>query len=176
MSRVWKPSVTVAAVVERDGRFLLVEERMEDGLRINQPAGHLEPGETLQQAVMRETLEETAHPFTPTALLGIYLWRRPGPADATTYLRFAFTGELQERIAGRPLDRVIVQTVWLSRQVTAPPGRALAKPQMASRRSITVSCAHNPSGPASGKSPSPTLRATRPRLRRPLDTRRSATI
>ena len=119
MSRVWKPSVTVAAVVERDGRFLLVEERTEDGLRINQPAGHLEPGETLQQAVMREALEETAHPFTPTALLGIYLWRRPGPADATTYLRFAFTGELQERIAGRPLDRVIVQTVWLSRQELA---------------------------------------------------------
>ncbi len=119
MSRVWKPSVTVAAVVERDGRFLLVEERTEDGLRINQPAGHLEPGETLQQAVMREALEETAHPFTPTALLGIYLWRRPGPADATTYLRFAFTGELQERIAGRPLDRVIVQAVWLSRQELA---------------------------------------------------------
>jgi 8-oxo-dGTP pyrophosphatase MutT (NUDIX family) len=119
MSRVWKPSVTVAAVVERDGRFLLVEERTEDGLRINQPAGHLEPGETLQQAVMREALEETAHPFTPTALLGIYLWRRPGPADATTYLRFAFTGELQERIAGRPLDHMIVQTVWLSRQELA---------------------------------------------------------
>jgi len=86
----------------------------------NQSAGrHLEPGETLQQAVAREALEETAHPFTPTALLGIYLWRRPGPADATTYLRFAFTGELQERIAGRSLDRVIVQTVWLSRQELA---------------------------------------------------------
>src|ERR1700741_1025088 len=100
VSRVWKPSVTVAAVVERDGRFLLVEEHTEDGLRINQPAGHLDPGESLLQAVAREALEETAHPFTPTALLGIYLWRRPGTANGTAYLRFAFTGELGERIEG----------------------------------------------------------------------------
>jgi len=116
VSRVWKPSVTVAAVVERDGRFLLVEEHTDDGLRINQPAGHLERGETLLQAVTREALEETAHPFRPTALLGVYLWRSPSSAHAPTYLRFAFTGELDERIAGRELDRGIVRTVWMSRQ------------------------------------------------------------
>jgi len=115
VSRVWKPSVTVAAVVERDGRFLLVEEHTEEGLRINQPAGHLDPGETLVQAVAREALEETAHPFAPTALLGVYLWRRPA-ANSTTYLRFAFTGELGEAIAGRHLDHGIVRTLWLSRQ------------------------------------------------------------
>ena len=119
MSRVWKPSVTVAAVVERDGRFLLVEEHTESGLRINQPAGHLDPGETLQHAVAREALEETAHPFTPTALLGIYLWRSPDPSRTTTYLRFAFTGELGEAIAGRTLDHGIVRTLWLPPQEVA---------------------------------------------------------
>ena len=119
MSRPWKPSVTVAAVVERDGCFLLVEERTGEGLRINQPAGHLDPGETLQQAVTREALEETAHPFTPTALLGVYLWRSPEPLRPTTYLRFAFTGELGEAIAGRALDRGIVRTLWLTRQELA---------------------------------------------------------
>ena len=119
MSRVWKPSVTVAAVVERDGRFLLVEEHTDDGLRINQPAGHLEPGETLLQAVAREALEETAHPFHPTELLGMYLWRSPGPVRTATYLRFAFTGELGDRIAGQALDHGIVRTVWMSRQELA---------------------------------------------------------
>ena len=117
MSRIWKPSVTVAAVVERDGRFLLVEEYTDEGLRINQPAGHLDPGETLLQAAAREAMEETAHPFTPTALLGIYLWRRPGAANAhkTSYLRFAFTGELGAPVQGRRLDHGIVRTLWLTR-------------------------------------------------------------
>ena len=75
MARPWKPSVTVAAVVERDGRFLLVEEETSDGIRLNQPAGHLDPGETLVQAASRETMEETAHPFRPDALLGVYMAR-----------------------------------------------------------------------------------------------------
>jgi len=119
VSRVWKPSVTVAAVVERDGRFLLVEEHTESGLRINQPAGHLDPGETLQHAVAREALEETAHPFKPTALLGVYLWRSPDPSRTTTFLRFAFTGEVGDAIAGRALDHGIVRTLWLSRQELA---------------------------------------------------------
>jgi len=128
VSRLWKPSVTVAAVAEREGRFLLVEEHTEDGLRINQPAGHLEPGETLLQAVTRETLEETAHPFRPTALLGIYLWRSPEPDRAKTYLRFAFTGELDEPIAGLPLDHGIVRTLWLSRQELAQRSRQWRSP------------------------------------------------
>jgi 8-oxo-dGTP pyrophosphatase MutT (NUDIX family) len=106
--------VTVAAVVERDGRFLLVEEHAEGGLRINQPAGHLEPGETLAQAAAREAIEETGHPFEPTALLGVYLWRSTRSANATTYLRFAFTGTVGERIAGRALDGGIVRTLWLT--------------------------------------------------------------
>ena len=79
----WKPNVTVAAVIERDGRFLLVEEETSDGLMLNNPAGHLDPGESPEQACAREVLEETAHAFKPTALLGIYLARapvRPGTA------------------------------------------------------------------------------------------------
>ena len=70
--RQWKPNVTVAAVVERDGAFLLVEEQTRDGIRYNQPAGHLEDGESLIEAVIRETLEESACDFRPEALLGIY--------------------------------------------------------------------------------------------------------
>jgi len=112
VSRIWKPSVTVAAVVERDGRFLLVEEHTESGLRINQPAGHLEPGEALVDAAAREAIEETAHPFFPSALVGVYLWRADG--GGATYMRFAFTGNVGERIAGRALDRGIVRTLWLT--------------------------------------------------------------
>jgi 8-oxo-dGTP pyrophosphatase MutT (NUDIX family) len=113
----WKPSVTVAAVVEHDGRFLLVEERTADGVRLNQPAGHLDPGESLLAAAVRETLEETAHAFTPTRLIGIYLWRTPPRAHgaATTYLRLAFGGELGARQADRALDHGIVRTLWLTR-------------------------------------------------------------
>lgn len=77
--RPWKPNVTVAALIERDGRFLLVEEETEDGLRLNQPAGHLDEGESLIDACAREALEETAWQFTPVALVGIYQWPRPRP-------------------------------------------------------------------------------------------------
>src|SRR5574338_21017 len=90
MDRVWKPNVTVAAVIEQDGRFLLVEEETVDGLRFNQPAGHLEAGESLVQAAAREALEETAHRFRPESLVGVYQW--PRPDGAVTYLRFAFAG------------------------------------------------------------------------------------
>ena len=116
----WKPSVTVAAVIERDGRFLLVEEHTPEGLRLNNPAGHLDPGESPAEACARETLEETAHSFRPTALVGVYLSRfqRPGPQAGTvqdiTYLRFAFCGELGEAQAGRALDAGIVRTLWMS--------------------------------------------------------------
>jgi 8-oxo-dGTP pyrophosphatase MutT (NUDIX family) len=109
---VWKPNVTVAAVVERDGRFLLVEEDTRHGRLFNQPAGHLEAGESLTDAVARETLEETAHSFKPTALLGVYQYRHSG--DDVTYLRFAFTGEIVAHDPGRSLDEGIVRAAWLS--------------------------------------------------------------
>ena len=117
MTERWKPSVTVAAIIERAGRYLLVEEHTPEGLRLNNPAGHLDPGEGPVQACVREVLEETAHRFTPTALLGIYLSRfqRPKRGEDVTYLRLAFTGELGEVVAGRALDAGIVRTVWLTR-------------------------------------------------------------
>lgn len=122
MSQRWKPHVTVAAVVERDGRFLLVEEHTSDGLRLNNPAGHLDPGESLVQACSRETLEETAHAFHPTGLVGVYLSRGPKPApgapqtQVVTYLRFAFCGELGAFFADRRLDHGIVRTLWMTPQ------------------------------------------------------------
>lgn len=117
MSEIWKPSVTVASVIERDGHFLLVEEETSDGIRFNQPAGHLDPNESLPQAAARETMEEAALEFTPTALVGVYMTRyvssRTG--NDVTYLRFAFTGN-----AGRafdlPLDEGILRTVWMTRE------------------------------------------------------------
>lgn len=108
---VWKPNVTVAAVVERGGRFLLVEEETERGLLFNQPAGHLEEGESLVEAAVRETLEETACAFTPRALLGVYQYRSAG--SAIIYLRFAFIGEVGEPQPGRALDEGIVRAAWL---------------------------------------------------------------
>jgi len=113
----WKPNVTVAAVVEQDGRFLLIEEQTEDGLMLNQPAGHLERGESLPAAAAREALEESAHPFTPEYLIGIYHW--PDESKDVTYMRFAFGGALGAPLAGRALDVGIVRTVWLSRDEIA---------------------------------------------------------
>jgi 8-oxo-dGTP pyrophosphatase MutT (NUDIX family) len=110
--RTWKPNVTVAAVVERDGRFLLVEEETETGLRFNQPAGHLDQGESLVNAVAREALEETAHRFRPEFLVGIYQW--PKPDSDITYLRFAFGGSINGFDAERTLDAGIVRAVWLT--------------------------------------------------------------
>jgi phosphatase NudJ len=110
----WSPSVTVAAVIEDAGRYLLVEEHTPEGLRLNQPAGHLDPGESLLQAVVRETLEETARHFAPEALLGMYQARFQRPGQDVSYLRFAFCGTVGEAIAGRALDTPIVRTLWLS--------------------------------------------------------------
>ena len=116
MSTIWKPSVTVAAIIERDGKFLLVEEETSDGIRFNQPAGHLDPGESLIDAVSREALEETSFSFTPDALIGVYLSRYVSSRtrEEVTYLRFAFTGTLGEQHE-RPLDEGIIRTVWMSR-------------------------------------------------------------
>ncbi|MDR1662578.1 MAG: NUDIX hydrolase [Azoarcus sp.] len=108
----WKPNVTVAAVIERDGRFLLVEEETANGLRFNQPAGHLEAGESLLAAASREALEETAHPFVPEYLIGIYQWVRP--QGDLAYLRFAFGGCAGEAEAGRELDDGILRAVWMT--------------------------------------------------------------
>ena len=109
---IWKPNVTVAAVVERAGRFLLVEEETDQGLRFNQPAGHLDEGESLVNACVREALEETAHHVRPTALVGVYQW--PRPARDITYLRFAFACEVVGEEPGRALDTGIVAARWLT--------------------------------------------------------------
>jgi ADP-ribose pyrophosphatase YjhB (NUDIX family) len=109
---IWKPNVTVAAIVEHDGRFLLVEEHTERGRLFNQPAGHLDPGESLIRAVARETLEETACNFEPTGLLGVYQYH--SSADDVTYIRFAFTGKITGPEAGRALDAGIIRAVWLT--------------------------------------------------------------
>ena len=122
MNTRWKPSVTVAAVIAKsfDGveKFLLVEEETRDGLRLNNPAGHLDPGESPAQGCARETLEETAYHFKPTAVVGVYMSRfarvqADGILDIT-YLRFAYCGELGAHVEGRPLDEGIVRTVWLT--------------------------------------------------------------
>ena len=112
----WKPSVTVAAIIEREGRYLLVEEHTPEGLRLNNPAGHLDPGESPEQGVAREALEETAFVFEPTALVGVYLSRfqRASTGEDVTYLRFAYCGTLGDFDARRPLDTGIVRTLWLT--------------------------------------------------------------
>ena len=117
MDEPWTPRVTVAAVVAENGRYLLVEEETSSGLCLNQPAGHLEPGESLLDAAVRETLEETTYGFTPQGLIGVYLFRadqNSSEADLT-YLRFAFTGTLGSLEPERALDTGIVRTLWLTR-------------------------------------------------------------
>lgn len=109
---IWKPHVVVAALVEQDGRYLMVEETTEDGVRYNQPAGHLEAHESLLDAVVRETLEETAHHFEPEALLGIYRWR--SPQQDRVYLRFAFIGNITGFDPTLALDAGILRALWLT--------------------------------------------------------------
>jgi len=108
----WKPSVTVAAVIERDGRFLLVEEVADGHPVYNQPAGHWEPGETLVEACAREAVEETAHAFLPLHLTGIYRWQHA--PTGTSFLRFAFCGEVGAADSRRALDAEILRAVWLA--------------------------------------------------------------
>jgi ADP-ribose pyrophosphatase YjhB (NUDIX family) len=116
MTYRWMPHVTVAAVIEHGGRFLLVEEETTDGLRLNNPAGHLEPGESPEQGVVREALEETARAFAPQCLVGVYLSRQQRHDRDTdiTYLRFAFGGSVGDADPLRRLDKGIVRTVWMT--------------------------------------------------------------
>ena len=111
----WKPNATVAAIAENEGRFLLVEENINDKLVFNQPAGHLEHGETIIEAVKREVLEETAWEFEPEYLVGVYLYPNPNNADIT-YLRFCFYGHCSNEHKGQALDDGIVRAAWLSRE------------------------------------------------------------
>lgn len=115
MTDVWKPAVTVAAIAERNGHYLLVEEETSDGIRFNQPAGHLDPHESLIQAVVRETLEESAYDFVPTALLGIYMssYLSSRTLKEVTYLRFAMCGQIGAQ-HDRPLDHGILRAVWMT--------------------------------------------------------------
>ncbi|HJV69407.1 NUDIX hydrolase [Ideonella sp.] len=112
----WKPSVTVAGVIEHAGHYLLVEEMTAEGLRLNNPAGHLDPGESLLDAVVREVLEETARAFVPEALVGTYLarFRHVRSGEDITYLRFAICGGVGDAIAGRVLDEPIHRTLWMT--------------------------------------------------------------
>ena len=120
MTPRWKPSVTVAAIIVRhvDGepQFLLVEEHTPEGLKLNNPAGHLDPEESPEQAVVREALEETARVFTPDRLVGVYLSRfqRPSTGEDVTFLRFAFGGSVGEVDPQRQLDAGIVRTLWMT--------------------------------------------------------------
>ncbi|GAB5101053.1 NUDIX hydrolase [Caballeronia sp. HLA56] len=113
-SDTWVPHVTVASVIEADGRFLVVEEHTSGGLKINQPAGHLEAGESLVQAAIRETLEETAHRFEPEALVGAYMTHFTRASGDVTYLSFTFCGKSLGETAGRALDEGIVRAMWLT--------------------------------------------------------------
>lgn len=109
---MYKPHVTVAAMIEREQKFLLVEEQSDGLIVFNQPAGHLDEGESLIQAVTRETLEEAGWHFTPEFVIGIYQYTS---AFNITYLRICFGGKLGEHDVQRPLDKGILRAVWLTR-------------------------------------------------------------
>ena len=125
---IWKPNTTVAAIIERDNKFLLVEEITERGNRFNQPAGHLEDDETLIQAVIRETMEESAYEFTPEFLLGVYQWKHT--LNDTTYLRFAFIGKAGVHYPMQELDEGIVQAVWMDIDEIRDKANLMRSPQV----------------------------------------------
>ncbi len=124
---VWKPHVTVAAIACQDGRFLMVEERVNGRLVINQPAGHLEERESMEEAVVRETFEETGWKVAPKYLVGTYLWRSPG---GKTFLRFSYAVELISHDADQPLDDGIVRSLWCSPQELACDSQRLRSPMV----------------------------------------------
>ncbi|MBT8130119.1 MAG: NUDIX hydrolase [Gammaproteobacteria bacterium] len=125
---IWTPHVTVAAIAENDGKFLIVEEKVDGQMVYNQPAGHLDSGESLIEAVIRETLEETAWTFQPEALVGIQLWRHP--VHSESYLRFSFCGSCYEHNTNRPLDDGIEDVVWLSRDELMDNNHRLRSPMV----------------------------------------------
>ncbi len=121
---VWRPNVTVAAVVPHDDRYLTVREQVQGRIMLNQPAGHLEEGETLLEAVKREVLEETAWTFEPRFLIGVYLYRQPD----VTYLRFCFGGDCREFHANRALDDGIIEASWMTRDELQDNANSLRSP------------------------------------------------
>jgi len=123
-----RPDLTVAAIVERDGKFLLVEERASNRMVFNQPAGHVEKGEQFIDAVVRETLEETAWTFHPEALVGIYFWEQPG--QRRSFLRASFCGRVSEHDPDRRLDRGIARAVWLTRDEIVARSARLRSPMV----------------------------------------------
>jgi ADP-ribose pyrophosphatase YjhB (NUDIX family) len=123
---IWKPHVTVAAIIEQDGRFLLVEEETANGLALNQPAGHLEAGETLIEAAIREVKEETAWVFEPEAVIGMQLWRRD--PESPSFLRVCFSGSAHSHDPQLALDDGIVATHWLTREQVAAQSHRLRSP------------------------------------------------
>ena len=124
----WQPDVTVACVVEREGRFLMVEERVQGRLVVNQPAGHLDPDESLVEAAVRETLEETAWRVRPIGLVAVYQWRNPD--DGAAVVRFTFAAEAQQHEVGRPLDQGIERALWLSEAELMSGRHALRTPMV----------------------------------------------
>ncbi len=128
----WEPHITVAAVIEREGTFLLVEEMVEGTAVLNQPAGHWEQGETLIEAAKRETLEETGWEFYPTALVGIYQWQHPRKKE--TFLRFTFCGECSEQPISTELDDGILNANWHHKD------KILALPETKIRSTLVTEC------------------------------------
>jgi len=110
---IWKPHATVAAIIERDNKFLMVEELIKGKHLFNQPAGHLDPDESLLEAVIRETREETAWQFIAEAVTGIYLWKHPDNGE--TFMRIAFCGQCFDHDPELTLDDGILHAVWMSR-------------------------------------------------------------
>ncbi|HKQ14022.1 MAG TPA: NUDIX hydrolase [Steroidobacteraceae bacterium] len=125
---ILRPDLTVAAIVERDGQFLLVEERVANRMVFNQPAGHVEKGEQFVEAVVRETLEETAWTFNPEALVGIYFWEQPD--QPRSFLRAAFCGRVSSHDPARKLDRGIARAVWMTREQVVARSARLRSPMV----------------------------------------------
>jgi len=125
---IWKPHATVAAIIERDGKFLMVEELINGQRLFNQPAGHLDPDESLLDAVIRETREETAWHFVAEAVTGIYLWKHPDNGE--TFLRIAFCGQCSDHNPGQALDDGILQAVWMTRDELGQQKQQLRSPMV----------------------------------------------